>query len=43
MVYHGSNVEVANPRILQSGFYKDFGWDIQKALKTLAFKGSEIL
>ena len=26
MVYHGSNVEVANPRILQSGFYKDFGY-----------------
>lgn len=26
MVYHGSNVEVANPRIIQNGFYKDFGY-----------------
>ena len=25
-VYHGSNVEVAVPRILQNGFYKDFGY-----------------
>ena len=25
-VYHGSNVEVAHPRILQNGFYKDFGY-----------------
>ena len=23
-IYHGSNVEVAKPRILQNGFYKDF-------------------
>ncbi|MBR1628432.1 MAG: DUF3990 domain-containing protein [Lachnospiraceae bacterium] len=26
IVYHGSNVEVAEPRILQDGFYKDFGY-----------------
>ena len=25
-LYHGSNVEVSNPRILQNGFYKDFGY-----------------
>ena len=25
-VYHGSNVEVVHPRILQNGFYKDFGY-----------------
>ena len=26
IVYHGSNVEVSGPRILQNGFYKDFGY-----------------
>lgn len=26
IIYHGSNVEVSNPRILQNGFYKDFGY-----------------
>lgn len=26
LLYHGSNVEVASPRILQNGFYKDFGY-----------------
>ena len=26
IVYHGSNVEVSLPRILQNGFYKDFGY-----------------
>ena len=26
LVYHGSNVEVSQPRILQNGFYKDFGY-----------------
>ena len=26
IVYHGSNVEVPVPRILQNGFYKDFGY-----------------
>lgn len=25
-IYHGSNVEVSQPRILQNGFYKDFGY-----------------
>lgn len=26
IVYHGSNVEVPIPRVLQNGFYKDFGY-----------------
>ncbi|MCR4746709.1 MAG: DUF3990 domain-containing protein [Lachnospiraceae bacterium] len=26
IVYHGSNVEVSEPRIVQNGFYKDFGY-----------------
>lgn len=26
IIYHGSNVEVAVPRILQNGFYKDLGY-----------------
>ena len=26
IVYHGSNVEVAVPHLLQNGFYKDFGY-----------------
>lgn len=26
IVFHGSNVEVPCPRILQNGFYKDFGY-----------------
>ncbi len=26
LIYHGSNVEVSNPKILVSGFYKDFGF-----------------
>ena len=25
-LYHGSNVEVQNPKILTNGFYKDFGY-----------------
>ena len=25
IIYHGSNVEVSRPRILQNEFYKDFG------------------
>ncbi len=25
-IFHGSNVEVSKPRILQNGFYKDFGY-----------------
>ena len=26
IIYQGSNVEVSTPRILQNGFYKDFGY-----------------
>lgn len=26
IIYHGSNVEVVFPHILQNGFYKDFGY-----------------
>ena len=26
ILYHGSNVEVPIPRVLQNGFYKDFGY-----------------
>jgi hypothetical protein len=26
IIYHGSNVEVKNPKILVNGFYKDFGY-----------------
>ena len=26
IIYYGSNVEVSKPRILQNGFYKDFGY-----------------
>ena len=26
ILYHGSNVEVAVPKIIQNGFYKDFGY-----------------
>lgn len=26
IIYHGSNMEVSRPRILQNGFYKDFGY-----------------
>ena len=26
IIFHGSNVEVSKPRILQNGFYKDFGY-----------------
>lgn len=26
LIFHGSNVEVSIPRILQNGFYKDFGY-----------------
>ena len=41
VIFHGSNVEVAKPRILQNGFYKDFGYgfyctDIEKQAKRWA-------
>lgn len=26
LVYHGSNVEVSHPKVIQNGFYKDFGY-----------------
>ena len=26
IIYHGSNVEVSNPKILINGYYKDFGY-----------------
>jgi hypothetical protein len=50
IIYHGSNVEVPNPRILQNGFYKDFGYgfyctNIEKQAKRWALtkKGNSIV
>ncbi len=50
IVYHGSNVEVTTPRILQNGFYKDFGYgfyctSIEKQAKRWALtrKGDSII
>lgn len=50
IVYHGSNVEVSVPRILQNGFYKDFGYgfyctDYEKQAKRWAMtrKGESVL
>ena len=50
MVYHGSNVEVSKPKILQNGFYKDFGYgfyctNIEKQAKRWALtrKGDSIV
>lgn len=50
IIYHGSNVEVAKPRILQNGFYKDFGYgfyctNIEKQAKRWAItrKGDTIV
>ena len=49
-IYHGSNVEVAEPRILQNGFYKDFGYgfyctNIEKQAKRWAItrKGDSVV
>ena len=49
-IYHGSNVEVEKPRILQNGFYKDFGYgfyctNIEKQAKRWAItrKGDSIV
>lgn len=41
-VYHGSNVSVANPKILINGYYKDFGYgfyctNMEKQAKRWAF------
>lgn len=48
-IFHGSNVEVAKPRILQNGFYKDFGYgfyctNIEKQAKRWAItrKGDSV-
>ena len=50
IIFHGSNVEVAKPRILQNGFYKDFGYgfyctDIEKQAKRWAItrKGKSVV
>lgn len=50
IIFHGSNVEVAKPRILQNGFYKDFGYgfyctDIEKQEKRWAItrKGESVV
>lgn len=50
IIYHGSNVEVMKPRILQNGFYKDFGYgfyctNIEKQAKRWAItrKGDSIV
>ncbi|MBR4707094.1 MAG: DUF3990 domain-containing protein [Pseudobutyrivibrio sp.] len=50
MVFHGSNVEVSKPKILQNGFYKDFGYgfyctNIEKQAKRWALtrKGASIV
>ena len=42
ILYHGSNVIVQEPKILENGFYKDFGYGFyctifRKAGKTLGF------
>ena len=50
IVYHGSNVEVSNPKILINGHYKDFGYgfyctNIEKQAKRWALtkKGASIV
>ncbi|MCI5587094.1 MAG: DUF3990 domain-containing protein [Lachnospiraceae bacterium] len=50
IIYHGSNVEVANPKSLINGYYKDFGYgfyctNIEKQAKRWAFtkKGDSIV
>ena len=50
IIYHGSNVEVAQPCILQNGFYKDFGYgfyctNIEKQAKRWAItrKGDSVI
>ena len=49
IVYHGSNVEVPNPKILVNGHYKDFGYgfyctNIEKQAKRRALtkKGESV-
>ena len=50
IIFHGSNVEVSKPRILQNGFYKDFGYgfyctNIEKQAKRWAItrKGDSVV
>lgn len=50
IIYHGSNVEVLNPKILVNGYYKDFGYgfyctNIEKQAKRWALtkKGASII
>ena len=45
IIYHGSNVEVSNPKILINGYYKDFGYgfyctNIEKQAKRWALTKS---
>lgn len=49
-IFHGSNVEVAHPRIIQNGFYKDFGYgfyctNLEKQAKrwSLTRKGDSVV
>ena len=50
IIYHGSNVEVSNPKILINGYYKDFGYgfyctNIEKQAKRWALtkKGASVV
>ena len=50
IIYHGSNVEVSNPKILVNGHYKDFGYgfyctNIEKQAKRWALtkKGASVV
>ena len=50
IIYHGSNVEVSNPKILINGYYKDFGYgfyctNIEKQAKRWALtkKGAYVV
>ena len=47
IIYHGSNVEVSNPKILINGYYKDFGYgfyctNIEKQAKRWALTNPEL-
>lgn len=49
-IYHGSNVEVAKPKVIQNGFYKDFGYgfyctNLEKQAKRWALtrKGNSVV
>lgn len=32
IIYHGSNVEVPEPKILVNGYYKDFGYWLNSSI-----------